>query len=91
MGGRATLLDVAVQTKGAVPRACQPVEDTKKRLLDRLGAAIVCNQGEVVLGRNSVVAANSLVARSFPPHSVILANPARLARQFDPAKKVCVG
>lgn len=55
------------------------------------GAAIVCNQGELVIGRNSVVAANSLVTRSFPPYSVVVGNPARLARQFDPAKKVWVG
>jgi|SRR5271170_481631 len=50
------------------------------------GAAIVCNQGELVLGRNSVVAANALVTRSYPPNSVIVGNPARLARQFDKEK-----
>jgi acetyltransferase-like isoleucine patch superfamily enzyme len=48
------------------------------------GAAIICNQGELVIGRNSVVAANALVTRSFPPNSVIVGNPARLAKQFDP-------
>lgn len=55
------------------------------------GAAIVCGQGELVLGRNCVVAANSLVTRSFPPYSVIVGNPARLAKQYDPAKGVWVG
>ncbi len=30
------------------------------------GAAIVCNQDELVIGRNSVVAANALVTKSFP-------------------------
>jgi acetyltransferase-like isoleucine patch superfamily enzyme len=55
------------------------------------GAAIVCGQGELVLGRNSVVAANALVTRSFPPYSVIVGNPARLARQFDTEKKTWVG
>ena len=55
------------------------------------GAAIVCGQGELVLGRNSVVAANALVTKSFPPHSVIVGNPARLARYFDPAKGTWVG
>jgi acetyltransferase-like isoleucine patch superfamily enzyme len=55
------------------------------------GAAIVCSQGELVLGRNSVVAANALVTRSFPPNSVIVGNPARLARQFDPAKGIWLG
>jgi acetyltransferase-like isoleucine patch superfamily enzyme len=51
-------------------------------------AAIVCNQGDLVLGRNSVVAANALVTRSFPPYSVIAGNPARLVRRFDPVKRV---
>jgi len=55
------------------------------------GAAIVCSQGELVIGRNSVVAANALVTRSFPPYSVIVGNPARLARQFDPATGTWVG
>jgi len=55
------------------------------------GAAIVCGQGELVLGRNCVVAANALVTRSFPPHSVIVGNPARLAKQFDPATESWVG
>ena len=55
------------------------------------GAAIVCGQGELVLGRNSVVAANALVTRSFPPYSVIVGNPARLARQFDTVKGTWVG
>jgi acetyltransferase-like isoleucine patch superfamily enzyme len=52
------------------------------------GAAIVCNQGELVLGRNCVVAANALVTRSFPPYSVIVGNPARLAKQFDLGARV---
>jgi acetyltransferase-like isoleucine patch superfamily enzyme len=55
------------------------------------GAAIVCGQGELVLGRNSVVAANALVTRSFPPYSVIVGNPARLARRFDTVKGAWVG
>jgi len=44
------------------------------------GAAIVCNQGELVLGRNSVVAANALVTKSCPPYSVLIGNPARVAK-----------
>jgi len=52
------------------------------------GAAIVCNQGELVLGRNSVIAANALVTKSCPPYSVLVGNPARIARYFDPAKGV---
>lgn len=55
------------------------------------GASIVCNQDELIIGRNSVVAANALVTRSFPPYSVIVGNPARLARQFDPERGIWVG
>ena len=54
------------------------------------GAAIVCSQGELVLGRNSVVAVNAVVTRSFPPYSVIVGNPARAVKQFDPAKRAWV-
>ena len=49
------------------------------------GAAIVCSQGELVIGRNSVVSANALVTKSCPPNSVVVGNPARLAKQFDAA------
>ena len=49
------------------------------------GAAILCARGELVLGRNCVVAANALITRSFPPYSVIVGNPGRVIRQFNPA------
>lgn len=55
------------------------------------GAAIVCNQGELVLGRNSVVAANAFVTKSCPPYSVLVGNPARIATQFDTAKGIWIG
>lgn len=47
------------------------------------GAAIVCTQGEVVLGRNCVVGANAVVTRSAPAYSVVSGNPARVVMQFD--------
>ena len=54
------------------------------------GAAIICDKGELILGRNCVVAANAVVTRSFPPYSVIAGNPARVVKQFDPVKGVWV-
>lgn len=50
------------------------------------GAAIVCTQGDLVLGCNCVVAANALVTKSFPPYSVVSGNPARIVKQYDPDK-----
>jgi acetyltransferase-like isoleucine patch superfamily enzyme len=47
------------------------------------GAVIVCNHGELVVGRNSVVGANAIVTRSFPPFSVIAGNPAKLLKTYD--------
>jgi acetyltransferase-like isoleucine patch superfamily enzyme len=54
------------------------------------GAAILCDKGELVIGRNSIVAANSLVTRSFPPYCLIAGNPARMIQQFDPVEGVWV-
>lgn len=54
------------------------------------GAAVICNQGEVTIGRNSVIAANALVTKSCPPYSVLVGNPARLAKQSDAAKETIV-
>jgi acetyltransferase-like isoleucine patch superfamily enzyme len=50
-------------------------------------AAVVCDYGELVIGRNSVVGANSVVTRSVPPCSVVAGNPARIVKQYDPSKK----
>jgi acetyltransferase-like isoleucine patch superfamily enzyme len=54
------------------------------------GASIVCNEGELVIGRNSVIGANALVTRSVPPYSVFVGNPGRIARQYDPVKRTWV-
>ena len=49
-----------------------------------LGAVIVSSQGELVIGKHSVVAANSMVTHSIPPYSVVAGNPARVVRYYDP-------
>lgn len=49
------------------------------------GCVIFCGKGELTIGRNSVVGANSVVTRSFPDFSVIAGNPATLLKTFDPA------
>lgn len=49
-------------------------------------AVILCEKGELTLGRNCVVAANAVVTRSAPPYAVLSGNPARIVRQFDPVK-----
>ena len=48
------------------------------------GVTIVCSQGELVIGKHSVIGANSLVTRSIPPYSIVLGNPARIVKQFHP-------
>jgi acetyltransferase-like isoleucine patch superfamily enzyme len=53
-------------------------------------AAIICSRGKLEIGRHCVIAANSVVTRSTPPFSVVAGNPARVIRQYDPAKKAWV-
>jgi len=50
------------------------------------GVAVVCSKGELVIGKNSVIGANSVVTRSIPPYSVVSGNPGRVVKQFDPSK-----
>lgn len=51
------------------------------------GAVILCPKGELTIGRNCVVAANSVVTRSIPDYSLVAGLPARVIRQYDPVTK----
>ncbi len=48
------------------------------------GSAIICPKGELTIGRNCVIAVNSVVTRSIPDYSVVVGIPARIIRQYDP-------
>jgi acetyltransferase-like isoleucine patch superfamily enzyme len=50
------------------------------------GAVIFCAEGELVVGRHSVVGANSVVRCSIPPYSVVAGDPARIVKQYDFSK-----
>jgi len=51
------------------------------------GAAILGNNGTLVIGQNSVIGANSVVNRSVAPYTVVAGNPARAVRHFDPSNQ----
>ncbi|HTZ48953.1 MAG TPA: acyltransferase [Verrucomicrobiae bacterium] len=47
------------------------------------GAVVLCGSGELVVGRNSIIGANSVVTRSVPPYSIMAGNPAKLVKRYD--------
>jgi len=55
------------------------------------GAAVIANSGELVIGRNSVIGANTVITRSVPPCSVVAGNPARVIKRYDPNSGQWIG
>ena len=49
-------------------------------------SAIICNRGDLIIGRNSVIGANCVVTHSIPPYSIVMGNPARIVKHFDSAR-----
>jgi len=47
------------------------------------GAAVICTSGNLTVGRNSVIGANSVVTRSVAAYSVVVGSPAKIVRRFD--------
>jgi acetyltransferase-like isoleucine patch superfamily enzyme len=49
------------------------------------GSMVIAGKNDIVIGRNSVVAAYAVVTSSCPPHSVLAGNPAKVVKRLDPA------
>jgi acetyltransferase-like isoleucine patch superfamily enzyme len=54
------------------------------------GSSIMCNGGELVVGRNSVIGAEAVITKSVPPYSVVVGNPGRVVKHFDLATEAWV-
>lgn len=54
------------------------------------GASIMCNGGELRIGRNSVIGAEAVITKSIPPYCVVVGNPGRVVKHFDLARQVWV-
>lgn len=52
-----------------------------------IGANAVIVAG-VTIGKHSIVAAGSIVTKDVPPYSVVVGNPAKLMKQYNPSTKI---
>ena len=74
-------IDTPILAQGVTPGGTVLVE---KNAWLGYSAKIVCSSGNLVIGRNSVVAANAMVTRSVPPFCVVAGNPATIIKRYDP-------
>lgn len=51
------------------------------------GTSIICPRGELSIGRNCVIAADSVVMGSIPDYCVAAGFPAKIIRQYDPVRR----
>ena len=72
-----------------LPPHNQPVTKKKIILEDEvwIGANSVVLAG-VTIGKHAVVAAGSVVTKSVPPYSVVVGNPAKVFKQYNPKTRV---
>jgi acetyltransferase-like isoleucine patch superfamily enzyme len=71
-----------------VPISVQGVTSGGRVLIEQncwlgYGSMVLAGEGELIIGRNSVVGAYSVVTRSCPPYSVLVGNPARVIKHYD--------
>ena len=45
-------------------------------------AAVISTEGDLVIGKNSVIGANSVVTHSIPPFSIVAGNPGRVVKHY---------
>jgi len=67
----------------------QPITKKKITIEDEvwIGANAVVVAG-VTIGKHSVIAAGSVVTKSIPPYSVVVGNPARVIKQYNPQTRI---
>ena len=72
-----------------LPPHNQPVTKKKIILEDEvwIGANSVVLAG-VTIGKHAVVAAGSVVTKSIPPYSVVVGNPAKVIKQYNPQTRI---